>query len=65
MSATFSCDGCGVTRPGFYNGTAWFKPLNWFARNADNGKTEVTACSRECIKVADEKRGESVAVLPL
>lgn len=65
MPVKFICEGCGKEEPGYYNGRNWFKPSSWFARNAEDGKTEVLACSRECIKKADKKRGESVTIMPI
>lgn len=65
MAVTFTCDGCGKQAPGYYNGREWHKPHSWFARTTKDGKQEVHACDRSCVAAADQKRGESVPVIPL
>jgi hypothetical protein len=68
VACTFTCDGCGKTAPGFYNGTRWFDPSSWYgrvAKTADGRDIEINACSRECIEKADNARGERVAILPI
>jgi len=63
MAMTAICDGCGKQQPAEYYNHDWHKPDAWFERTTDAGKS-VMACSRECIRTADEKRGERVAILP-
>lgn len=68
MACTFTCDGCGKTAPGFYNGQRWFDPSSWWGRNVtleDGRVSEINACSRECIEHADHQRGERKAILPI
>jgi hypothetical protein len=60
MSMISVCDGCGRQQPASCNQGQWFKPGSWYERTPldDKGRQErtITACSRECIERAENKR---------
>ncbi len=54
------CDGCGKQEPAINGNGSWFKPNLWYERtplneDGDQQKT-ITACSRECTDIIEEKR---------
>ena len=64
------CDGCGAQEPAFSNGRDWFKPLSWYERSPPGESRPVTACSRRCIDLVEQKRREggleaTTVVLPI
>jgi hypothetical protein len=63
MTVKYICDGCGLESAGEYYGTTTTKPRSWFARSADN--KEIHACSRECVKKANENTGDNVPIIPI
>jgi hypothetical protein len=60
MSMIAICDGCGEQRAAACHGGNWFKPHDWYERTPldEHGRQErtVTACSRRCIDLAEDKR---------
>jgi hypothetical protein len=60
MSMIAVCDGCGKQQDAACHHGNWFKPGSWFERTPldAHGKQErnITACSRRCIELAEDKR---------
>lgn len=60
MSMIAVCDGCGKQQPAACHSGNWFKPGDWYERTPidkdGNQERSVTACSRACIQLAEQKR---------
>ena len=69
MSMIAICDGCGVGVPAACHHGNWFKPGSWYERTPldKNGKQErnITACSRHCIELAEQKRSAETGEAPM
>ena len=72
MSTQYTCDGCGRTQQGIWNGHKWDRPLVdsgkrgggnfWWERQDEDGIQH--ACSHECIDKTDQKSGKRNWVFP-
>ncbi len=72
MSVQYTCDGCGKTEPGAWNGVTWSRPRvanglsggggEWFTREDKKGQHH--ACSRKCINKIAEEKGVTSCVAP-
>lgn len=63
------CDGCGKQQPAVCSHGNWFKPGEWFERTPldKEGRQQrtISACSRECIKRAEDKRSAETGEEPM
>lgn len=74
MSMIAVCDGCGKQQPAVSFRGDWHKPGSWYERTPLDEKGEqeqtITACSRQCIELAEDKRAaegkkKMTVVLPI
>ena len=63
MACEYICDGCGKRERAQWNGSAWFKPHNWFSRHDKDGPQD--ACSRICIDKVAKEAGKTALILPI
>lgn len=63
MACEMICDGCGKREKASEGDNGYFKPKDWYQRT-DEQYGILLACSRECIKVIEERTGTKAAILP-
>lgn len=72
MSIQYTCDGCGNTESGTWNGRIWIRPIvarglsggggEWWERQDKDGQQH--ACSRDCVDKIAEEKGVTRVVFP-